>query len=151
MTATIARSQLILRGQKSGKLHRADLVLGMTTEEEPVALADAIPGTVPRALFVVIGCLTLWLASQLMPASSANIAELRLEYAQLDTSLKAISCAPGSVILLGDEIGLDVIPVGREARAFVDAIGRLHQDVAATCQRATLMVAGLLVGLKDIA
>ena len=31
---------------------------------------------------------------------------------------------------MGNEIGLGVIPMGREVRAFVDALGRLNQAVA---------------------
>jgi adenosylcobinamide kinase/adenosylcobinamide-phosphate guanylyltransferase len=50
--------------------------------------------------------------------------------------------APGPVVLVGNEIGLGVIPMGREVRAFVDALGRLNQRVAASCERVTLMVAG---------
>ena len=53
------------------------------------------------------------------------------------------------MVLVGNEIGLGVIPMGREVRAFVDALGRLNQDVAATCQRVTLMAAGLPLTLKD--
>jgi adenosylcobinamide kinase/adenosylcobinamide-phosphate guanylyltransferase len=53
------------------------------------------------------------------------------------------------VVLVGNEIGLGVIPMGREVRAFVDALGSLNQDVAATCQRVTLMAAGLPLVLKD--
>jgi adenosylcobinamide kinase/adenosylcobinamide-phosphate guanylyltransferase len=52
------------------------------------------------------------------------------------------------VVLVGNEIGLGVIPMGSEVRAFVDALGRLNQDVAKTCERVTLMVAGLPLTLK---
>jgi adenosylcobinamide kinase/adenosylcobinamide-phosphate guanylyltransferase len=52
------------------------------------------------------------------------------------------------VILVGNEIGLGVIPMGRETRAFVDALGRLNQDVAAVCERVTFMAAGLPLTLK---
>ena len=44
---------------------------------------------------------------------------------------------------------LGVIPMGREVRAFVDALGRLNQQVAAACERVTLMAAGLPLTLKD--
>jgi len=50
---------------------------------------------------------------------------------------------------VSNEIGLGVIPLGREVRAFVDALGLLNQSVAATCQRVTLMAAGLPLTLKD--
>ena len=52
------------------------------------------------------------------------------------------------MVLVGNEIGLGVIPMGRETRQFVDALGRLNQDVAATCQRVTFMAAGLPLKLK---
>ena len=60
----------------------------------------------------------------------------------------AITQAAGPVILVGNEIGLGVIPLGRETREFVDALGRLNQDVAAVCERVTLMVAGLPLTVK---
>ena len=62
---------------------------------------------------------------------------------------EAIKNASGPVVLVGNEIGLGVIPLGREVRAFVDALGRLNQDMAAACARVTLMCAGLPLTLKD--
>ena len=37
----------------------------------------------------------------------------------------------------------------RHARDFVDALGSLHQAVAAVCQRVTLMVAGCELRVKE--
>ena len=65
--------------------------------------------------------------------------------------LEAIGAAPGPLVLVGNEIGLGVIPMGREVRAFVDALGTLNQQVAQRCQRVTLMAAGLPLTLKDAA
>jgi adenosylcobinamide kinase/adenosylcobinamide-phosphate guanylyltransferase len=59
-----------------------------------------------------------------------------------------IEQAAGPVVLVGNEIGLGVIPMGREVRAFVDALGGLNQAVAAACERVTLMAAGLPLMLK---
>ena len=69
--------------------------------------------------------------------------------AQCALFLIAIETVPGPVVLVGNEIGLGVIPLGREVRAFVDALGLLNQQVAQVCQRATLMAAGLALTLKD--
>jgi adenosylcobinamide kinase/adenosylcobinamide-phosphate guanylyltransferase len=68
--------------------------------------------------------------------------------AQQALLLTAIQEAAGPVVLVGNEIGLGVIPMGRETRAFVDALGCLNQDVAAVCARVTLMAAGLPLFLK---
>jgi adenosylcobinamide kinase/adenosylcobinamide-phosphate guanylyltransferase len=63
--------------------------------------------------------------------------------------LDALRDARGPVVLVGNEIGLGVIPMGREVRAFVDALGQLNQAVAAACDRVTLMAAGLPLTLKE--
>ncbi len=65
--------------------------------------------------------------------------------------IEAIDQAKGPLVLVGNEIGLGVIPMGREVRAFVDALGLLNQSVASACQRVTLMAAGLPLIFKDSA
>ncbi|MCF8170145.1 MAG: bifunctional adenosylcobinamide kinase/adenosylcobinamide-phosphate guanylyltransferase, partial [Methylotenera sp.] len=49
---------------------------------------------------------------------------------------------------VGNEIGLGVIPMGAQVRAFVDALGVLNQSVAQACTPVTLMAAGLPLTLK---
>lgn len=199
----VARSELILGGQKSGKSRRAELlarnwlaqspehravliataqpwddemrerisrhqldraarVPGMSTVEEPLALADAIAHNSTAGTLVVVDCLTLWLTNLLMPAEAVKTAwkaenhpeieskeaEAQYEQAQQAMVLGAIENAAGPVVLVGNEIGLGVIPLGRETRAFVDALGRLNQDVAAVCERVSFMAAGLPLFLK---
>jgi adenosylcobinamide kinase / adenosylcobinamide-phosphate guanylyltransferase len=197
-TQTIAQSELILGGQKSGKSRRAELlarqwldqssahnavliataqpwdeemrqriarhqtdraqrVPGMTTVEEPLALVEAISQHSRADTLVLVDCLTLWLTNLLMPAEPhAMVPDLLpnkpvdpMQHAQAATLLIAIKNAPGPVVIVGNEIGLGVIPMGREVRAFVDALGRLNQDVASVCSRVTLMAAGLPLTLKD--
>ena len=197
---TIARSEFILGGQKSGKSRRAELlardwlaqstghkavliataqawdeemgeriarhqadraqrVPGMSTLEEPLALAEAISLCSAPQTLVVVDCLTLWLTNLLMPASSIESADNRAKtasnevagrfvHAQQALLLSAIQKAAGPVVLVGNEIGLGVIPLGREVRAFVDALGCLNQEVADVCARVTLLAAGQSLVLK---
>lgn len=140
------------------KADRAERVPGMTTVEEPLALAEAIALNSRPGTLVVVDCLTLWLTNLLMPAepssavsepfSVSNESPAHYLCAGAAMLLVAIENAAGPVIFVGNEIGLGVIPMGRETRAFVDELGRLNQDVAAACQRVTLMVAGLPLYLK---
>ena len=131
---------------------RAERVPGMRTVEEPIALAEAIRQHSNARTLVVVDCLTLWLTNLLMPADyESNSAPAPMDTARAASLLIAIQEAAGPVVLVGNEIGLGVIPMGREVRAFVDALSRLNQDVAATCQRVTLMAAGLPLTLKDAA
>ena len=55
---------------------------------------------------------------------------------------------PGPVVLVSNEVGLGIVPLGEISRAFVDHAGRLHQRIAAVADRVRLMVAGLPLDLK---
>ena len=111
---------------------------------EALALAEALGEHASPDTLVVVDCLTLWLTNLLMPAEGGAADPQAPTQALLD----AIAGARGPVVLVGNEIGLGVIPLGRETRAFVDALGRLNQAVAGACERVTLMAAGLPLTLK---
>ena len=132
---------------------RAARVPGLATVEEPLALAAALIQHSHPDTLVVIDCLTLWLTNLLMPVQPQELKENRnfvdITKAHSATFLVAIGKAPGPVVMVGNEIGWGVIPLGRETRAFVDALGWLNQSVAQACQRVTLMAAGLPLVLKD--
>ena len=130
---------------------RAERVPGLATVEVPLYLADAIRTHSRADTLLVVDCLTLWLTNWLMPVEDyeKNVAPAHNSPAQIAMLLEAIQQAPGPVVLVGNEIGLGVIPMGREVRAFVDALGRLNQDVAAVCSRVTLLAAGLPLTLKE--
>lgn len=129
---------------------RAERVPGMLTVEEPIQLAQAITQHSAPQTLLVVDCLTLWLTNLLMPAENfkPNQAPALSEPEQAAMLLIAIEAAPGPLILVGNEIGLGVIPMGRETRDFVDALGRLNQEVAQACARVTFMAAGLPLTLK---
>ena len=131
---------------------RAERLPAMQTVEEPLALSDAIRRHSDVNTLVVVDCLTLWLTNHLMPHDfKKKVAETPAGRAQTATLLIAMRDAPGPLVLIGNEIGLGVIPLGAEVRAFVDALGRLNQDIAAACERVILMAAGLPLALKPIA
>ena len=153
MTERIARHQQ----------DRAERVPSMQTVEEPIELALAIQNHSNPQTLVVVDCLTLWLTNLLMPHdadqkslktvknglnSESNKPLDQLIRARVASLLIAIEHANGPVVLVGNEIGLGVIPMGRETRVFVDTLGRLNQDVAAVCARVTFMAAGLPLALK---
>ena len=134
------------------QLDRAERVPRMTTIEEPTALSEAIQTHTDPQTLLVVDCLTLRLTNLMMPhealKNTSNESLAQQIRAQTASLLIAIKSASGPMVLVGNEIGLGVIPMGRETRQFVDALGRLNQDVAATCQRVTFMAAGLPLTLK---
>ena len=123
---------------------RAVRVPGLRTVEEPRALPATVAALSAPGILVVVDCLTLWLTNLTMPLHGAP-ADAGDAAASLVAALRN---ARGPVVLVGNEIGLGVIPMGREVRAFVDALGQLNQAVAAACDRVTLMAAGLPLTLK---
>ncbi len=134
---------------------RAERVPGLATLEEPRDLAGVLRQRSSASTLVVVDCLTLWLTNWTMPAGAEAMGAHEREAlaqawaAQCQGFITALQQAPGPVVLVGNEIGLGVIPLGREVRAFVDALGMLNQRVAAACPRVTLMAAGLPLSLKE--
>lgn len=135
---------------------RTERVPGMHTVEEPLALAAAVSRLSQPDTLVVVDCLTLWLTNLLMPLFDSQYPtdQAQAETAALATEpIRALLCAieqaPGPVVIVGNEIGMGVIPMGAQVRAFVDQLGRLNQDMARVCSRVTLMAAGLALTLKD--
>jgi adenosylcobinamide kinase/adenosylcobinamide-phosphate guanylyltransferase len=128
---------------------RARRVPALVTVEEPLALALVLRAHRTPETLVVVDCLTLWLTNLLMPLDAAPDARTADADAAVASLLAAIREPCGPLVLVGNEIGLGVIPLGRETRAFVDALGLLNQQVAAACDRVTLMVAGLPLALKE--
>ena len=143
--------QRITRHQRD----RAERVPGLTTVEEPLQLVQTITQLSQPDTLLVVDCLTLWLTNLLMPADFENTpknqSNIRIAVDLIGNTAMlavAISEATGPVVIVSNEIGLGVIPMGHDVRAFVDALGKLNQDVAQTCEKVTFMAAGLPLSLK---
>jgi adenosylcobinamide kinase/adenosylcobinamide-phosphate guanylyltransferase len=116
--------------------------------EAPLDLAGAIrqsPAWRDAAHLLVIDCLTLWLSNAMFaPAADEAGQGAHADWpARIDDLHAALAACAGPIVLVSNEIGLGVVPLGAETRAYVDALGRLNQQVAARCDRVCLMVAGL--------
>ncbi|NML30932.1 bifunctional adenosylcobinamide kinase/adenosylcobinamide-phosphate guanylyltransferase [Paraburkholderia antibiotica] len=111
-------------------------------------LADAIARHDAPGQCLLIDCLTLWLANLLCPADGAapSLADYHTQAAALETALAG---ARGKLIVVSNEIGLGVVPLGAATRLYVDELGRLNQRIAALSSTATLLVAGLPLALKS--
>jgi len=129
------------------RLDRATRVPAMTTLEEPLALGEALRAHAKPRRLIVVDCLTLWLTNLAMPPQGAPFDDAALARAR-EGVLDALRDATEPIVLVSNEIGLGVAPLGAETRRFVDELGRLHQAVAEVCSRVTLMVAGIEVPVK---
>lgn len=127
---------------------RAKRLPALATVEAPSDLAAALRGQARPGRLLVVDCLTLWLTQCLLPPGAADLQHRRWRVEE-QALLQALDDLGSPLVLVSNEIGLGVLPMSREARGCVDALGRLHQQVAARCARLTLMVAGCPLTVKE--
>ena len=123
--------------------HRERRPAHWTLVEEPLQLARVLRAQAAAERCLLVDCLTLWLTNLLMLDDPARLAEER------DALLECLDGLPGRILLVSNETGLGVVPLGELTRRYVDEAGWLHQAVAERAQRVTFMVAGLPMTLKD--
>jgi adenosylcobinamide kinase/adenosylcobinamide-phosphate guanylyltransferase len=93
-----------------------------------------------------LDCLTLWLTRLLCPADGGPpLSDWESRIDAFDVALRATKAM---VIVVSNEIGMGVVPMGALTRHYVDELGRLNQRVAAVCDSVILTVAGLPVTVK---
>ncbi|KMY85361.1 Adenosylcobinamide-phosphate guanylyltransferase [Candidatus Paraburkholderia calva] len=133
------------------RLHRERRPAHWTLVEASADLAGALCDANRAEHCVLIDCLTLWLATLLFSGSASDDEPAALPLAAraaLDAFDRALTHTRGKLIVVSNEIGLGMVPLGSVTRLYVDELGRLNQRVVAVSTRATLMAAGLPLTLK---
>lgn len=110
--------------------------------EEPFHLAQALRQHAEPERCLLVDCLTLWLTNLLCANNEDQFQRERAAF------LETLPTLPGHIILVSNEVGMGIVPMGELSRRFSDEAGWLNQEVARTCGRVTLMVAGLPYPLK---
>lgn len=122
--------------------HRARRPAHWDCIEEPLALAGTLRAHAAADRCLLVDCLTLWLGNLLGDADPRHFERER------DALLAVLPTLPGRVLLVGNEVGLGVVPLGELSRRFVDEAGRLHQALAVHCTQVLFVAAGLPMALK---
>ena len=122
--------------------HRARRPAHWRCIEEPLALAEVLRAEAGEQRCLLVDCLTLWLGNLLGHEDASRFGRER------DALLAVLPTLPGRVLLVSNEVGQGVVPMGELSRRFVDEAGRLHQALAQRCGRVCLVVAGLPLWLK---
>ena len=120
--------------------HRLQRAQGWLTVEEPLELPHAVADAAGANRSVLVDCLTLWLTNLLLAGRDVEAAGDQLSAHLADL--------PGPVVLVSNEVGLGVVPMGELSRTFVDHAGRLHQRLAAAADWVRFVAAGLSLDLK---
>jgi adenosylcobinamide kinase/adenosylcobinamide-phosphate guanylyltransferase len=122
--------------------HRARRPPSWRLVEEPLRLAAALREQAAPERCLLVDCLTLWLSNLLCADEPRMYAQER------EALLEAFGQLPGQVIVVSNEVGLGVVPMGALSRRFVDEAGWLHQALAAVCERVVFTAAGLPLVMK---
>ncbi|MEZ9417505.1 bifunctional adenosylcobinamide kinase/adenosylcobinamide-phosphate guanylyltransferase, partial [Vibrio sp. 10N.286.49.E1] len=77
---------------------------------------------------VLIDCLTLWLNNIIFELGDDATNE-QVE-AVVEILVKSVEQSPAQIIMVSNEVGLGVVPLGKVSRLFVDNAGRMNQALA---------------------
>ena len=123
--------------------HRAERPSHWTTIEEPFEVPARL-AALRRIDSAVIDCVTIWIANRMLRGDSeASI------FASVDELVAAVRLAPFDVTIISNEVGEGVHPETVAGLRFRDLLGIVNQRLAAACDGAVLMVAGLPLTLKE--
>ncbi|WP_197460638.1 bifunctional adenosylcobinamide kinase/adenosylcobinamide-phosphate guanylyltransferase [Acetobacter tropicalis] len=120
--------------------HKTGREEGWITVEEPVDVAHVLRAHATQPL--LLDCLTLWLTNLLLEEHDIPAATQSL--------LAALGERQAPTVLVGNEVGLGIVPENKLARRFRDEAGFLHQTLAAQVGRVLFVAAGLPLVLKEI-
>lgn len=103
---------------------------------------------------IMVDCLTLWLTNHLCQIDVADDNDAVAHAAKgaqqaIDQLLQAVKRFSGALVLVSNEVGSGIVPMGKLSRQFQDLSGTMNQQLAVVCDKVTLAVAGLPVKVKQ--
>lgn len=126
--------------------HQQQRGQGWQEHEEPLALAQLFAQFSERDI-VLVDCLTLWLNNVIYnDGQTLNTQQIEQQLEQLLAALKG---SKAKILLVSNEVGMGIVPLGEVSRLFVDYAGWTNQAIAKVAQRVVFMCAGLPLILKD--
>ncbi|MGF1764684.1 bifunctional adenosylcobinamide kinase/adenosylcobinamide-phosphate guanylyltransferase [Aliivibrio kagoshimensis] len=121
--------------------HQASRPASWHVIEEPLHLTSVIKQYAQNGQCVIVDCLTLWLTNCLLTEV--------IDWSQYKRDLlTALSETDGMVILVSNEVGQGIVPLGELTRRFVDEAGWLHQQIAEISDQFIFVTAGIPQILK---
>lgn len=108
-----------------------------------------------RPVVILLDCLTLLVNNVLFAEGRSGEDEPVFSMqARLDAEIDALLAAAQSVnlpmIVVSNEVGLGIVPLGRVNRNYSDLIGRANRRMAAAADQAIFLLAGIPLDLKAL-
>lgn len=145
-TATITDNEMAQRIEQ----HQQQRDKKWQTLECPLELARCLAKTKDNHLYLN-DCLTLWLNNVIYHLGDEADSEAVQQYTEqlLDALKSAADIQNCSIVLVANEVGLGIVPLGKISRLFVDHAGWLNQAIAKIADQVTLVTAGIPLTLKS--
>lgn len=116
------------------------------TVEQSFKLGEVLQQHAGSSKCIIVDCLTLWLAQCICPdCERPENLDWQHERSSL---LNALADLPGMILLVSNEVGMGIVPLGEINRQFQDEQGRLNQAIAQIADKVSFIAAGLPLTLK---
>ena len=123
--------------------HQKNRSADWQTLEEPLKVPECLEGHGDYFSLILLDCLTLWISNLMMAGGDEpKILE------EGDRLLKACQRVKCSLIIVGNEVGMGIVPDNPQARVFRDLSGLIQQKVARGADEVFFMVSGLPQKIK---
>lgn len=122
--------------------------------ESPMELANAIEQLILKhqnehksSITVLVDCLTLWLTNCLCSPEKSCWQQEKQSLLALLADYEQMSEV--NLLLVSNEVGHGIVPMGELSREFVDQAGWLHQEIATIATKVDFIMAGIPLSLKS--
>lgn len=136
------------------KLHQQQRPAHWSLIESPVELAHTIEQLVlkhqrehKKPITVLVDCLTLWLTNCLCSSDKTCWQQEKQSLLKLLADYEQTSEV--NLLLVSNEVGHGIVPMGELSRNFVDQAGWLHQEIAVIATNVNFIMAGIALSLKS--
>jgi adenosylcobinamide kinase/adenosylcobinamide-phosphate guanylyltransferase len=123
------------------RLHRGRRPVGWGTLEVGGGGLGAVLEAADLWEAVLLDSLTLWVSARVADEEQGTLEEF-------DRFLEGAEVLATPLILVGDEVGLGVVPESEAGRRFRDVLGLVNQRAAAAAAEVHLCVAGVGIRIK---
>jgi adenosylcobinamide kinase/adenosylcobinamide-phosphate guanylyltransferase len=123
--------------------HQAARSADWETVEVPIELERWFIANGPRYRTILFDCVTLWLSNLL----GAQVKEPEI-HTRVTACVKVMRATPARVTIVSNELGMGLVPVEPDTRAFRDLAGRVNQQIAAAADEVHLVISGIPLRLK---
>ena len=123
--------------------HQKNRSADWRTLEEPLKVPECLEGHGDYFSLILLDCLTLWTSNLMMAGwDEPKILE------EADRLLEACQRVKCSLILVGNEVGMGIVPDNPQARVFRDLAGEANELLARAADEVHVIFSGLPLKLK---